>query len=358
MLFTPLRLGALTLPNRVVMAPLTRQRASPEGVPTATMALHYAQRASAGLIIAEASHISARGRGYAGTPGCHTAEQVAGWRLVTDAVHAAGGRILLQLWHAGRRSHPSLLGGQLPVSASAVQPALPVRLPDGPQQPPVPHALTLEEIPGMIEEYRIAAIAAQDAGFDGVELHGANGYLIEQFLTDKANRRTDAYGGDRLRFMLEAVAAVVGIWGADRVGIRFSPFGYANDGGDSDPLATYSRAIAALNPMGLAFLHLIEPWVSGATDGDADAASAAARLRPLWNGSAIVAGGFDRAKADAVLADGTADAVAFGRMYISNPDLVERLRDGIPFARYDRSTFYGGGAEGYTDYPIYPCGSE
>ncbi len=353
MLFTPLRLGALTLPNRVIMAPLTRQRAGAGDAPTALNALHYAQRASAGLIIAEASQVSPRGKGYVGTPGCYSPEQVAGWRLVTDAVHAAGGRIFLQLWHAGRRSHPSLLGGRLPISASAVQPSLPVRLPDGPQQPPVPHALTLDEIPGLIEDYRIGAATALAAGFDGIELHGANGYLIEQFLTDKANRRTDAYGGDRLRFMLEVVAAVTGVWGADRVGIRFSPFGHANDGGDSDPATTYSRAIRALNPLGLAFLHLIEPRVSGATDGDLDAPSAAAVLRPLWNGPAIVAGGFDRARSDAALADGTADAIAFGRPYISNPDLMERLRDGVPFAPYDRATFYGGGAEGYTDYPRY-----
>ena len=351
MLFTPVRLGALTLPNRVVMAPLTRQRAGAGDAPTALNALHYAQRASAGLVIAEASPVSPRGKGYAGTPGCYSPEQTAGWRLVTDAVHAAGGRIFLQLWHAGRRSHPSLLDGQWPISASAVQPSLPVRLPNGPAQPPVPHALTLAEIAGVVEDFRIGAANALAAGFDGVELHGANGYLIEQFLTDKANHRTDEYGGDRLRFLLEVVSAVTGIWGADRVGIRFSPFGYANDGGDSDPATTYGRAIRALNPLGLGYLHLIEPWVSGATDGDVDAASAAALLRPLWHGPAIVAGGFDRAKADAVLANGTADAVAFGRMYISNPDLVERLRDEVPFAPYNRSTFYGGGAEGYTDYP-------
>lgn len=353
MLFTEVRLGALTLPNRVVMAPLTRQRAGEGDAPTALNALHYAQRASAGLIIAEASQVSTRGKGYAGTPGCHSAEQVAGWRLVTDAVHAAGGRIVLQLWHAGRRSHPSLLGGMLPVCASAVQPSLPVRLPGGAEQPPVPHALTLAEIPGVIEDFRLGAANALAAGFDGIELHGANGYLIEQFLTDKANQRTDEYGGDRLRFLLEVVSAVVGVWGADRVGIRFSPFGYANDGGDSDPETTYGRAIRALDGMGLAFLHLIEPRVSGNTDGDPNAPSAAALFRPLWHGPLIVAGGFDREKAEAVLADGTADAVAFGRRYISNPDLMERLRDDVPLAAYDRATFYGGGAEGYTDYPAY-----
>ena len=351
MLFAPLRLGALSLPNRVVMAPLTRQRAGAGDAPTALNALHYAQRASAGLIVAEASQVSPRGRGYEGTPGCHSAEQLAGWRLVTDAVHAAGGLILLQLWHAGRRSHPSLLGGQLPISASAVQPSLPVRLPGGPQPPPVPHALTLAEIPGVIEDYRIGAATALAAGFDGIELHGANGYLIEQFLTDKANHRTDEYGGDRLRCLFDAVATVTSVWGADRVGIRFSPFGFANDGGDSDPEATYGRAIRALDPLGLAFLHLIEPRVSGNTDADPNAISAAALFRPLWHGPMIVAGGFDRAKADASLAAGVADAVAFGRAYISNPDLVERLRDGVPFAGYDRATFYGGGAEGYTDYP-------
>ncbi len=354
MLFTEIRLGALTLPNRVVMAPLTRQRAGAGDVPTALNALHYAQRASAGLIIGEASQVSARGKGYAGTPGCHSPEQVAGWRLVTDAVHAAGGRIFLQLWHAGRRSHPSLLDGALPVCASAVRPSLPVRLPSGAEQPPVPHALTLDEIPGVIEDFRRGAANALAAGFDGVELHGANGYLIEQFLTDKANFRTDAYGGslpNRLRFTMEVVAAVVDVWGADRVGIRFSPFGFANDGGDSDPEATYGAAIRALDPLGLAFLHLIEPRVSGNTDADPNAISAAALFRPLWHGPLIVAGGFDRAKADAVLADGVADAVAFGRPYISNPDLVERLRVGAVFSPYNRATFYGGGAEGYTDYP-------
>ena len=356
MLFTPLRLGAISVPNRVVMAPLTRQRAGAGDAPTALNALHYAQRASAGLIIAEASQVSPRGKGYVGTPGCHSAEQVSGWRLVTDAVHAAGGRILLQLWHAGRRSHPSLLDGQLPICPSAVQPSLPVRLPGGPRPPPVPHALTLDEIPGVVEDFRIGAANALAAGFDGIELHGANGYLIEQFLTDKANHRTDEYGGTRLRFMLDVVAAVTGVWGADRVGIRFSPFGFANDGGDTDPEATYGAAIRALDPLGLAFLHLIEPRVSGNTDGDPDAPAAAALFRPLWHGNLIVAGGFDRAKADAVLADGTADAVAFGRAYVSNPDLVERLRDGVPFSPYDRSTFYGGGTEGYTDYPVRASG--
>ena len=354
MLFTPIRMGALTLPNRVVMAPLTRQRAGEDDAPTALNALHYAQRASAGLIIAEASPIAARGKGYANTPGCHSPAQVAGWRLVTDAVHAAGGLILLQLWHAGRRSHPALLDGALPICASAVQPSLPVRLPGGAEQPPVPHALTLEEIPLVVEDFRRAAINAKDAGFDGIELHGANGYLIEQFLTDKANHRTDAYGGTiekRLRFMMDVVAAVTAVWGAERVGIRFSPFGYANDGGDSTPAETYGAAIRALDPLGLAFLHLIEPRVSGATDGDLNAPSAAALFRPLWSGKLIVAGGFDRDRADAALAEGTADAVAFGRPYLSHPDLVERLRLRAAFAPYHRATFYGGGAEGYTDYP-------
>lgn len=352
MLFSPIRLGALTLPNRVAMAPLTRQRSGQGDAPTALNALHYAQRASAGLIIAEASQVSPRGKGYAGTPGCYSAEQTAGWRLVTEAVHAAGGRIFLQLWHAGRRSHPSLLGGQLPICPSAVRPSLPVRLPGGAEPAPVPHALTLDEIPGLVEDFRIGAACALEAGFDGIELHAANGYLIEQFLTDKANHRTDDYGQNRLRFMLEVVAAVCGVWGADRVGIRFSPFGHANDGGDSDPERTYGAAIRALDPLGLAFLHLIEPRVSGATDGDLDAPSVATLFRPLWHGPLIVAGGFDRAKADAALRDGSADIVAFGRPYISNPDLVERLRDGVAFARYDRSTFYGGGGEGYTDYPV------
>ena len=355
MLFSPVRLGGLELPNRVVMAPLTRQRAGAGDAPTALNALHYAQRASAGLIIAEASQVSARGKGYVGTPGCHAAEQVAGWRLVTDAVHAAGGRIFLQLWHAGRRSHPSLLDGALPICPSAVRPSLPVRLPGGAEQPPVPHAVGIEEIPGVVGDFRRGAANALAAGFDGVELHAANGYLIEQFLTDKANRRTDAYGGSlakRLRFMLEVVAAVSDVWGSDRVGIRFSPFGFANDGGDSDPEATYGAAIRALDPLGLAFLHLIEPRVSGNTDADPNAISAAALFRPLWHGKMIVAGGFDRTKAEAALADGIADAAAFGRAYISNPDLVERLRVGVPFAPYNRATFYGGGAEGYTDYPV------
>ena len=357
MLFTSLRLGALTLPNRVVMAPLTRQRAGAGDAPTALNALHYAQRASAGLIIAEASQISPLGRGYVRTPGCHSPEQVAGWKLVTDAVHAAGGRILLQLWHAGRRSHPLLLGGRLPISASAVQPSLPVRLPGGGQQPPVPHALALDEIPVVVDDFRRAAANALAAGFDGIELHGANGYLIEQFLTDKANHRTDAYGGERLRFLLEVVSSVSSIWGADRVGVRFSPFGFANDGGDGDPETTYGRAITALDGLGLAFLHLIEPRVSGNTDADPDAPSVAALFRPLWHGPLIAAGGFDRVKADATLAEGSADAIAFGRMYISNPDLVDRLRDNAALTRYDRATFYEGGAEGYTDYPTLSAGA-
>jgi N-ethylmaleimide reductase len=358
MLFTPIRLGALSLPNRIVMAPLTRQRAGKSDAATGLNAVYYAQRASAGLIIAEASQVTPRGKGYMHTPGCHSAEQVAGWRLVTDAVHAEGGRIMLQLWHAGRRSHPSLLSGALPICPSAIAPSLPVRLPGGAMPPPVPHALGLEEIPSVIEDFRIAAANAVKAGFDGIELHAANGYLIEQFLTDKANHRTDAYGGPmghRLRFMLEVVAAVSSEWGADRVGIRFSPFGFANDGGDSDPAATYGAAIRALDPLRLAFLHLIEPRVSGNTDGDPNAPSAAALFRGLWQGPLIAAGGFDRGSAEAALTEGTADAIAFGRMYISNPDLAARLRLGAPLTRYDRSTFYGDDstdfAVGYTDYP-------
>lgn len=360
-LFTPLKVGACTLSHRVVMAPLTRMRASrPGNVPGAMNALYYGQRATeGGLIVAEASPVSASGHGAPDTPGIHTDAQVAGWRLVTQAVHERGGRIFLQLWHMGRLSHPSHQpGGVLPVAPSAVAAdAMAMTASFGREPYGVPRALETDEIPGVIADYARAARLAMDAGFDGVEIHAANGYLLEQFLQSRTNRRTDAYGGsieNRARFTLEVTRAVTAVWGADRVGIRLSPFGRANDSGEAEPLPLYTHLIGALDPMGLAYLHLIEPRASGAGQAEVDhqdVPSAAELFRPAWRGVLIAAGNFRGDTAAAMVGRGQADAIAFGRLFISNPDLPQRLRTGAALEPYDRKTFYGGGEQGYVDYP-------
>jgi N-ethylmaleimide reductase len=360
-LFSPLQMGPYALAHRVVMAPLTRMRATrPGNVPNAMNAQYYAQRATeGGLIIAEASQVDPTGQGSPATPGIHSAEQVEGWRLVTRAVHDKGGRIFLQLWHVGRLSHTSHQpGGALPVAPSAVA-ASGNAMTAGFTRVPfeTPRALALEELPGVVDSYARAARLAIEAGFDGVEVHAANGYLLEQFLQERTNRRTDAYGGsieNRARLTLEVTRAVVAACGAQRVGIRLSPYGRANDSGEAEPMPLYTHLIGALDGMGLAYLHLIEPRASGAGQGEVDhqdVPSAAVLFRPAWRGVLIAAGNFRGDTAAEMLAQGHADAIAFGRLFISNPDLPARLRGRLALTPYDRATFYGGGAEGYVDYP-------
>ncbi|MBL8306816.1 MAG: alkene reductase [Rubrivivax sp.] len=356
-LFDPFRLGDIEVATRLVMAPLTRNRAGPGHVPTPLMAEYYAQRADpssgAGLLITEATPISQQGQGYADTPGLWTAEQVRGWRRVTDAVHARGGRIVVQLWHVGRISHVSLQpGGAAPVSSTARRAAGRTWLRHGMEPVSEPRALRGDEIPGIVQDYARAASAAMDAGFDGVEVHGANGYLIEQFLRASVNDRSDEWGGspeNRRRFLLAVVEAVAAAIGAARTGLRLSPVTPANDAGaDADAQSLYTGAAAALAPLGLAYLHVVE----GATGGPRDVAPFDyAAMRSAFGGPWMVNNGYDRAMAIDAVAGGRADLVAFGRAFIANPDLGRRLREDAPLNAPDRSTFYGGGAAGYTDYP-------
>lgn len=351
-LFDPISVGALNLPNRIVMAPLTRNRAADGNVPTDLHATYYAQRASAGLIISEASQISPMGQGYLRTPGIHSPEQVAGWRKVTDAVHAAGGRMVIQLWHVGRVSHVSLLPeGEVPVAPSAIRANTKTFIESGFADVSEPRALRLDEIPAIVEDYRRAARKAMDAGFDGVEIHGANGYLIDQFLKDSSNRRDDEYGGsieNRTRFLYEVAQAVSGEIGGERTGLRLSPVSPANDAVDSDPQALFGRAVERLAPFGLAYIHVIE----GATQGPRDLKGFDfLALRKSFAGAWMANNGYDGAMAAAAIESGAADLVAFGRAFIANPDLPRRLREGAPLNEPNRDSFYGGGAEGYTDYP-------
>jgi N-ethylmaleimide reductase len=357
-LFTPLALGELTLPNRIFLAPLTRMRAGPGNTPHELNATYYAQRAGAGLIISEATQVSPQGLGYPNTPGIHSAEQVAGWRLVTDAVHARGGRIFLQLWHVGRISHPLLQpGGALPVAPSAIAPEGKAVTPAGMKPFETPRALELAEIPGVVDSFRRGAGNAKDAGFDGVEVHGANGYLLDQFLQDGSNRRSDAYGGsveNRARLLLEVVDAAIGVWGRERVGVRLSPYGTFNDMRDSDPVTLFTHVLAQLAARGIAYVHLIEPRATSAGGSDevnADAPLTTALFRKTFPGVLVGAGGYTYDSAREAVAAGTVDAVAFGRLFLANPDLPRRFEFGAPLNRYDRKTFYGGGAKGYTDYP-------
>ena len=357
-LFDPTRLGDIPLANRIVMAPLTRNRARGQ-LPNALMRDYYVQRASAGLIITEATQISAQGQGYLDTPGIYTPEQVAGWRKITDAVHAAGGRIIVQLWHVGRISHVSLQpGGVAPVS-STDQPARGKTFTaNGFVDCSAPRALRSDEIAGLIEDYRHAARCAMAAGFDGVEVHGANGYLLEQFLRDSINDRTDGYGGpiaNRARLMVEVMQTVAAEIGAGRTGLRLSPITPSNDAAqDSDAQALYGHVVRALAPLKLAFLHLIEGATGGArdlTDKGVKPFSYAA-LRAIYGGPWMVNNGYSRQMAINAVASGAADLVAFGKPFISNPDLVRRLRDDAPLAPWVQATLYGGGAAGYTDYPV------
>ena len=365
LLFSPLQVGPYRLAHRVVLAPLTRMRAAkPSLAPRPLNAEYYAQRATAGgLLIAEASPVAATGFGSPGVPGIYSDSQIEGWRRVVDAVHAKGGVIFLQLWHVGRVSHSSFQpGGVLPVAPSAV--AIPAEFKTATADGKVtlyetPRALETVEIAGVIEAYRQGAINAQKAGFDGVEIHGANGYLIEQFLQSNSNLRTDRYGGsieNRARLLLEITQAAIEVWGADRVGVRLSPYGIANGSGEADPMPLYTDVVEALHPLGLAYLHFIEPRSSGAGRAEVNwqnVPSAMVLFRPVWKGVLISAGGFTGEAAEAAIAGGHADAIAFGRIFISNPDLPRRLREGLPLTPYDRKTFYGGEAAGYTDYPAY-----
>lgn len=344
-LFQPLQAGAFTFPNRMIMAPLTRCRASEGRVPNALMAEYYVQRSSFGMILTEATSISPQGVGYPNTPGIWSREQVEGWKLVTSAVHEAGGQILLQLWHVGRISDPVYLDGELPVAPSAIAPAGHVSLVRPLKDFVTPRALEISEIPGIVEDYRRAAENARAAGFDGVEIHGANGYLIDQFLQDSSNNRTDGYGGpieNRARFLLEVTDAVVSVWGADRVGVHLAPRGDAHDVGDSDLSSVFHYAARELGKRNIAFLCARESFEKPALGPS---------LKQAFGGVYIANESFTADSAREAIRNGDADAVAFGKAAIANPDLVERFRTGAPLNEPDSSTFYGDGPVGYTDYP-------
>lgn len=352
-LFTPITIGTMTLPNRMVMAPLTRNRAAAGNVPQALNVDYYVQRASAGLIITEGTQISPEGQGYLATPGIHSPAQVAGWREVTDAVHAKGGHIFAQLWHVGRVSHTSLQpAGQQPVAPSAIRAKTQVYIATGFADASEPRALETDEIARVVDDYRRAAENAKQAGFDGVELHGANGYLVDQFLRDGSNTRTDQYGGsleNRLRFLSEVLAALITVFPATRVGVRFSPFSNFGDISDSDPMATFGAAIARASEFGLGYLHLVEGETGGSRE--LPAGGDISKLRKLFNGAYLANNGYDRDMAIRAVNAGEADLIALGRPFIANPDLVARFARNAPLNTPDQATFYGGGAHGYTDYP-------
>lgn len=355
-LFEPYALGSLTLPNRLVMAPLTRNRVGEDGVPNAMVADYYAQRASAGLIIAEATQICREGQGYGLTPGIHTTEQIAGWRKVTDAVHQRGGRIFLQLWHVGRVSNVLIQpGGKSPVAPSAIRAEARTWIAGEFLPTSEPIALAIDDIAEVVEAHAQGARNAIAAGFDGVELHGANGYLIDQFLRDGSNHRTDAYGGsiaNRVRFMTEVVDAVTRAIGADRVGIRLSPVTPSNGAFDSDPVPLFYHAVESLNPFNLAYMHVIEGETRGNRDYNTDVDYA--KLRRSFRGTYMANNGYTGALAGERIAAGHTDLVAFGRSFLANPDLVERFRGGLELNAPDNATFYGGDQRGYTDYPVAP----
>ncbi len=359
-LFSSIQIGAIpALAHRVVMAPLTRMRSQQPGdVPNDLMREYYSQRASeGGLIISEATTVAITGRGYLGAPGIYSDAQVAGWRKITDAIHARGGRMLLQLWHVGRASHVDMTGGVAPVGPSVV-PYDGLAYTKNGWVPVSPNrALALGEIPSIIEAYEQGALRAKAAGFDGVEIHSANGYLLDQFLQDGSNKRTDAYGGsieNRARLLLEVAAAVISVWGSDRVGVRLGPSSKFNGMSDSNPEATFGHAAEELRKLGIAYLHLIEPRIAGnAAIAEGLAPVAAAQLKKIFKGIVIDAGGFDPDAAEEILERGDADAVAFGRHFIANPDLPKRFKLGLPLNPHDRNTFYGGDRHGYTDYPVY-----
>ncbi|HAX79240.1 MAG TPA: alkene reductase [Cyanobacteria bacterium UBA11372] len=355
-LFSPVQLGAYTLPNRIVMAPMTRLRAV-NSIPNSLMATYYAQRASAGLIVTECTMVSPLSNGYMNCPGIYSAEQVDGWKQVTEAVHSKGGKIFLQLWHSGRVAHPALLNGELPVAPSAIAPTGSLHTPIGKVNINTPRALETEEIPEIVAQFRQGAENAMKAGFDGVELHGAFGYLIDQFLQNGSNQRSDIYGGsieNRARFLLEVMDAVTSVWGSDRVGIKLSPSNSFYGMQDSNPKATFSYVIDALNRYNLAYIHLMEP-------NEQDLATREVInpvlpiFRPIYNGTIISNGGYDKSKGNTVIAAGDADLVSFGKLFISNPDLPQRFAVDAELNQPNPKTFYGMGDnnldQGYTDYP-------
>jgi N-ethylmaleimide reductase len=353
-LFMPYQLGPYKLQNRFVMAPMTRSRAGEGNVPQAISVKYYRQRGTAGLIITEGAQISPTAVGYPATPGIYTAAQVAGWKDIAEAVHSRGGRIFLQLWHCGRVSHPSLQpGGALPVAPSAIQPQGNTFTSQGLVPFVTPRALQTAELPGIVFEYRLAAKNALNAGFDGVEIHAANGYLLDQFIRDGSNQRTDQYGGtaeNRCRLLVEVVEAVAEVFGANRVGVRISPLNPFNDMHDSDPQHTFETVAGLLSHMDLAYLHVMESAIGESRYPKQDFDFK--KLRAAFKGTYIANGGYDKARATAVLAEGQADLVAFGVLFLANPDLPERIAKNAALNEPDPATFYGGGEKGYTDYPF------
>jgi N-ethylmaleimide reductase len=353
-LLTSYHKGSLELTNRVIMAPMTRSRAGENNVPTELNATYYVQRAGAGLIITEATQVSPHGVGYPWTPGIHTPAQTEGWKKVTEAVHQAGGKIYLQLFHCGRISHPNFHEGQLPVAPSAVKPAGQVFTPEGLKDFVEPRELELEEIPGIIDQFVQGTQNAVIAEFDGVEIHAANGYLPNQFLCDGTNKRTDAYGGsleNRCRFVLELTQAVCGAWDSKRVGIRLSPSGLFNDMSNTDPIETFDYLINRLNKFELAYLHLVEPSIP-VDDFPQYLKNVTPHYRKIYTGTLITNGGYDRDKGNKLIQDETANLVSYGKNFLANPDLPRRFKANAPLNTPDESTFYGGDEKGYTDYPI------
>jgi len=352
-IFSKYKFGDLELSNRMVMAPMTRCRAIEGNVPNPLAVTYYTQRASAGLIITEGSQVSPHGIGYVRTPGIHSATQVAGWKKVTEAVHKAGGKIFLQLWHVGRVSHPDFFKGELPVAPSALPVGGDVHTPQGKKKFMIPRALELDEISGIIEQFRKGAQNAKSAGFDGVEIHGANGYLLDQFLRDGSNRRTDKYGGspeNRLRLPLEVAEAVVDVWGYDRVGYRISPHFSLYSMSDTNPAQTYSLFAKELNHLGIGYIHMVEP-VGGRMGTTAPDAKLAQIIHGIFEGTLILNGGYDYRSANEVIEKGDADLISFGVPFLANPDLPERFRKNAPLNQADVATFYAGEEKGYIDYP-------
>ena len=348
-LLSPIALAGRTLNNRMVMAPLTRNRA-PGSLANVMMTKYYSQRSSAGLIITEGTQISEQGVGYPATPGIYSPHQIGGWKQVTDAVHAQGSSIFAQLWHCGRISHPSFHNGELPVAPSAIKPAGEAVTYEGMQPFVEPRALLNEEIPGIVEQYRHAAACAKEAGFDGVEIHAANGYLIDQFIRDGSNKRTDQYGGsleNRTRLLLEIVNAVGSEIGFEKVGVRLSPINAFNDMFDSDPQQTFNHVTSSLNGLGLAYLHVVEVSMTGESSEDVDMQ----QLRDRFAGFYIANGGYDKTRGNQSIAENRADLIAFGVPFLANPDLPERFRTDAALNAPDQATFYGGDEHGYTDYP-------
>jgi N-ethylmaleimide reductase len=353
-LFNAFDLKGLPLSNRIVMSAMTRTRATEEDVPTDMMRDYYVQRASAGLIVTECTQVSTQAHGIIRAPGLHRADQIAAWRRITDAVHAAGGRIYCQLWHCGRVAHPDMRGGERPVGPSPIAATGDFFLPSGRVEFPVPRELRFDEISGVVADFAQATRNARTAGFDGVELHGANGYLQDQFLQDGSNQRTDAYGGsieNRARLMMETTKAMIDAWSADRVGVRLSPSSYLYGVDDSNKLKTFGVVVRALNALQVSYLCLLEPNAKDAERG-VQIGNVAETFRPMTSVPIIVNTGFDKATANAALASGNADLVAFGVPYIANPDLVARLRSDATLNKPDPTTFYGIGPKGYTDYPV------